>query len=142
MVSCWRRNFLLGNSGRIRPRHMSEATIPQVRGGFQTKPLEGSQLRVHNSLVKIVEGYFVGGHTLGVLSTGGTLVARIARPTSLAIWHRGRSHRKPNRSGSPNRRHFASLDLRKHADISHRRPTSQDFRQKAFLAFSCDFRSS
>ena len=39
------------------------------------------------------------------------LVARIARPTSLTIWHRGCSHRRPNRSGSPNRRHFASLDL-------------------------------
>ena len=39
------------------------------------------------------------------------LVVRIARPTSLAIWHRGRSHRRPNRSGSPNRRHFASLGL-------------------------------
>ena len=43
--------------------------------------------------------------------SGWGLVARIARPTSLAIWHRGRSHRRPNRSGSPNRRHFASLDL-------------------------------
>ena len=39
------------------------------------------------------------------------LVARIARPVSLAIWHRGCSHRKPNRSESPNRKHFASLDL-------------------------------
>ena len=45
------------------------------------------------------------------------LVVRIARPASLAIWHRGRSHRRPNRSGSPNRRHFASLDLKKHTPI-------------------------
>ena len=42
------------------------------------------------------------------------------RPTSLAIWHRGRSHRRPNRSESPNRRHFASL-CKMHADTSHRR---------------------
>ena len=40
------------------------------------------------------------------------LVVRIARPELLVIWHRGRSHRRPNRSGSPNRRHFASLDLK------------------------------
>ena len=38
-----------------------------------------------------------------------TLVVRIARPASLAIWHRGRSHRRPSRSESPNRRHFVSL---------------------------------
>ena len=53
------------------------------------------------------------------------LVVRIARPESLAIWHRGRSHRRPNRSGSPKRRHFASLDLKKHPDFriagQHRR---------------------
>ena len=65
----------------------------------------------------------------------GDLVVRIARPTSLAIWHRGRSHRRPNRSGSPNRRHFASLDLKKHPDFSHRRPTSQDFRRLFFWHF-------
>ena len=41
-----------------------------------------------------------------------TLVVRIARPELLAIWHCGRSHRRPNRSGTPNRRHFASLDLK------------------------------
>ena len=70
------------------------------------------------------------------------LVVRIARLASLAIWHRGRSHRRPNRSGSPNRRHFASLDLNKHPDFSHRRPASQDFRRLFFLAFSWDFRSS
>ena len=63
------------------------------------------------------------------------LVVRIARPTSLAIWHRGRSHRRPNRSGSPNRRHFASLDLKKHPDFSHPRPTSQDFRRLFFWHF-------
>ena len=62
-------------------------------------------------------------------------MVRIARPTSLAIWHRGRSHRRPNRSGSPNRRHLASLDLKKHADFSHRRPTSQDFRRRFFSHF-------
>ena len=46
------------------------------------------------------------------LSTLG-LVVRIARPASLAFWHRGHSHRRPNRSGSPNRRHFASLDRKR-----------------------------
>ena len=57
-------------------------------------------------------------------------MVRIARPTSQAIWHRGRSHRRPNRSWSPNRRHFASPDrILKHADFSHRRPTSQDLRR-------------
>ena len=65
----------------------------------------------------------------------GTLVARIARPASLATWHHGHSHRRPNRSGSPNRRHFASLDLKKHPDFSHRRPTSQDFRRFFFWHF-------
>ena len=60
---------------------------------------------------------------------------RIARPISLVIWHRGRSHRRPNCSRSPNRKHFASLDLKKHADFSHRRPTSQDFAQKVFWHF-------
>ena len=35
-------------------------------------------------------------------------MVRIARPTNLlAIWHCGRSHRRPNRSRSPNQRHFA-----------------------------------
>ena len=69
------------------------------------------------------------------------LVVSIARPTSLAIWHRGRSHRRPNRSGSPNCRHFASLDL-KNTPIF--RITSQHRRifTGFFLAFSCDFRSS
>ena len=60
------------------------------------------------------------------------LVVRIARPTSLAIWHRGRSHCRPNRSGSPNRTHFASLDLKKHPDFLH---TSQDFRRLFFWHF-------
>ena len=36
--------------------------------------------------------------------------------------------RPTNRSGSPNRRHFASLDLEKHAGFLYRRPTSQDIR--------------
>ena len=40
------------------------------------------------------------------------LVVRITRPPSLAVWHRGRSHRRPIRSGSPNRKHFASLGLK------------------------------
>ena len=69
------------------------------------------------------------------------LVVRIARPASLAIWHRGRSHRKPNCNESPNRTHFASLDLKKHVDFLHRRPISQDFRRE-FSAISCDFRSN
>ena len=37
------------------------------------------------------------------------------------MWHRGHSHRGPNRSQSPKRR------LEKHADVSHLTPTSQDF---------------
>ena len=55
------------------------------------------------------------------------LVVCIARLTSLMIWRRGHSHRRPNRSESPNRRHFASFNTKMHADSSHRRPTSQDF---------------
>ena len=62
-------------------------------------------------------------------------MARITRPASLVIWHRGRSHRRPNRSGSPNRRHFASLDLKKHPHFSHRKPTSQDFCRLFFWHF-------
>ena len=54
-----------------------------------------------------------------------------------SVWGNGESQRRPNCSGSPNRRHFVSLDLRKHADFSHRRPTSQDFRE-SFC--SCEFR--
>ena len=37
------------------------------------------------------------------------------------------SHRRQNRNGSSNHRHVALLDLKEHADFSHRRPTSQDF---------------
>ena len=70
------------------------------------------------------------------------LVVRIARPASLAIWHLGCSHRRRNRNESPNRRHFASLDLKKHADFPHRKPTSQDFRGSFLWLFSCDFRST
>ena len=43
----------------------------------------------------------------------------------------------PNRSESPNREHFASLDLKKQADFSHRRPTSQDFRRNFSAIFLC-----
>ena len=73
---------------------------------------------------------FRAENSLGVYLVAKDLVVRIARPASLAIWHRGHSHRRPNRSGSPNRRHFASLDRKKHADFLHRRPTSQDFRRR------------
>ena len=52
------------------------------------------------------------------------LVARIARPASLTIWHRGRSHRGPNWRKNPNHRHFALLDLKRHSEVLHRRPTS------------------
>ena len=79
------------------------------------------------------------GCAFGLISSkiqrGVCLVVRIARPASLAIWHRGRSRRRPNRSRSPNRRHLASLDLKKHPDFSHRRPTSQDFRKGVFCYF-------
>ena len=40
------------------------------------------------------------------------LVIRIARPESLAIWHRTQSHRRPDRSEKPNRRQTASLDFK------------------------------
>ena len=63
------------------------------------------------------------------------------RPISPAICHRGRSHRKPDRSGSPKRRHFASLDL-KIMPIFASQASIAGFSQKVFLAFSCDFRSS
>ena len=66
---------------------------------------------------------------------GINLVVRIARPASLAIWHRWRSRRRPNRSESPIRKRFASLGLKKHADISHRGPTSQDFRREFSAIF-------
>ena len=55
------------------------------------------------------------------------LVVRIARPTTLAISHRGCSHRRPDRNGSPNHRHFASLDLKINADFSHRRIFAEGF---------------
>ena len=69
-------------------------------------------------------------------------MVRIARPTSLAIWHRGCSHRRPNRNGSPNRRHFASLNLKKQPDFLASQANIAGFSQKVFLAFSYDFRSS
>ena len=56
------------------------------------------------------------------------LVAHVAPPTSIAIWHRRHSHRRPSCSESPDRGHFASLDIEKNADSSHRGPPSQDFR--------------
>ena len=46
------------------------------------------------------------------------LVARIARPTSLAIWHRRHSHRRPNCSECSSHRQFASLNIEKHADVT------------------------
>ena len=69
------------------------------------------------------------------------LVARIARPTSLEIWHRKRSHRRPNRSKSPNLKHFASLDLKKLADFRIAGQRRRIF-AGASLQFSCGFRSS
>ena len=77
-----------------------------------------------------------------ILTTPMPLVVRIARPESLAIWHRRHSHRRPNRSGSPNRRHFASLGLKKHPDFFASQASIAGFSQVFFLAFSCDFRSS
>ena len=86
-----------------------------------------------------VKGFFVKVTNLVLFST---LVVRIARPKSLAIWHRGCSHRRPNRGGSPNRRHFASLDLKKTPRFFASQANIAGFSQKVFLAFSCDFRSS
>ena len=65
-----------------------------------------------------------GGTSESCSEVIGSLTARIARPASLAIWHPGHSHRRP--SQSPDRKHFAALDLEKPADFSLRRPTSQD----------------
>ena len=62
-----------------------------------------------------------------------SLVVRIARPTSLAVWHR-RSHRRPNRSGSPNRKHFESLDL-KTCRFFASQANIAGFSQKVFLVF-------
>ena len=53
--------------------------------------------------------------------------ARIAGQTAARVRIAGISHRSI---------------FKKHADFSHRWPTSQDFRRRFFLAFSCDFRSS
>ena len=47
-------------------------------------------------------------------------------PASLAIRHRMQSHGRPDRSGSPNRKHFASLNVEEHAYFSHHKPTSLD----------------
>ena len=66
------------------------------------------------------------------------LVARIARPALLAFWHRAHWHPRPNRSQSPNRKHFSSLDLEKYADFLHR-PTSQDFRGNFCGTFPVNF---
>ena len=44
---------------------------------------------------------------------GVVLVVRVARPTSLTIWHRcGRLHRRSSPSDSPNRRDITSLDIK------------------------------
>ena len=76
------------------------------------------------------------------------LVARIAQPTWLAIWHRGRLHRRPNRSESPNCKRLMSIEIKAH-DFSHRSPTSQDFRKSfcgvfpgVFVAFSCNLKQA
>ena len=61
-----------------------------------------------------------------VLTLGYSLVVRIARPTSLAIWHRARSHRRPNRSRSPNRRHFENTPIFRIAG-QHRRIFAEGF---------------
>ena len=57
----------------------------------------------------------VAGFALICFESGRSLVARIARPASLAISRRygviAGAHCRPNRSESPNRKHFASLDV-------------------------------
>ena len=47
-----------------------------------------------------------------------------------------------NRSGSPNRRHFTSLDLKNQCRFFVSQANIAGFSQALFLAFSCDFRSS
>ena len=67
-------------------------------------------------------------------------MACTAGPESIAISHCIQSHRRPDHSESPNRK----LSLRyveRHADISHNRPTSQDFRG-SFGGMSCEVRST
>ena len=63
-----------------------------------------------------------------------SLAVCIARQTLLAIWHRGHSHRRQSRRESPNRRYFASLDLKKHADFRIARQHRKIF-AGAFVAF-------
>ena len=87
------------------------------------------------SLLLLVRSSFCPSASAVMLDNKQPLVVRIARPTSLAIWHCRHSHRRPNSNGSPNRRHFASLDLKEHAYFSHRRPTSQAFRRRFFWHF-------
>ena len=76
-----------------------------------------------------------------VLTIEAKKVVRIARPASLAIWHRAHSHRWPNRSESTNRKHFASLDLKCRFFASQAGQHRRIF-AGTFLRFSCDFRSS
>ena len=68
-------------------------------------------------------------------------MGRIAQTTSLAIWHRGCSNRRPNRSESPNRRHFASLDL-KNMPIFASLANIAGFSRELLWLFSCEFRLS
>ena len=51
------------------------------------------------------------------------------RAQHLSVTSKLPPHRRPNRSKSPNHRHFASLDVKMHAVPSDCRPTSQDFRR-------------
>ena len=54
------------------------------------------------------------------MSTPRNIVVSIARHTSLAIWHRGGSHRKPDRNESPSRKHFALLDIKSLCTLTFR----------------------
>ena len=47
-----------------------------------------------------------------MLATRLRLAARIAQPGLLTLWHHMQSHRMPDRSESPNHKHFALLDVK------------------------------
>ena len=72
------------------------------------------------------------------------LVVRIARPTSLAIWHRGCSHMisqaKPQRESES--QPFRIARSKKTPRFFASQANIAGFSRALFLAFSCDFRSS
>ena len=98
--------------------------LQKIAGGFQ-----GSRIK---NAIQLSQDLFCG--LLGwVVFFGGGGSLELSGPhrsthiTSNLVSHPVRSHRRPDGSESPNRRHFASFDLKMDADISYHKPTSQDF---------------